>query len=133
LRLAGIYGPGRIPNRADLVAGKPLSSNPEGWLNLIHVDDAVRTVLAAEKFPAELTILNVADGNPARRRDYYQHLAELFSAPEPRFEPPGPDATERARGSADKRISNAKLLAETDVSLQFPSYREGLAAIVQAL
>ncbi len=49
LRLAGMYGPGRLPRMADLLAGKPLTMPETGWLNLIHVDDAVRVVLAAEK------------------------------------------------------------------------------------
>ena len=47
LRLAGIYGPGRIPRREELQAGKVISASPEGWLNLIHVDDAARVVIAS--------------------------------------------------------------------------------------
>ena len=46
LRLAGIYGPGRLLTRIDqLRSGTPLSGNSDAWLNLIHVDDAARIVL----------------------------------------------------------------------------------------
>ncbi|MEL6895987.1 MAG: NAD-dependent epimerase/dehydratase family protein, partial [Planctomycetota bacterium] len=52
LRLAGIYGPNRIPRAADVIAGREISGDPDGWLNLIHVDDAVSAILAAwEKTP----------------------------------------------------------------------------------
>ena len=48
LRLAGIYGPGRLLRRIEQVrAGEPVAGNPEGFLNLIHVDDAVQAVLAS--------------------------------------------------------------------------------------
>ena len=41
-------------------------------------------------------------------------------------------AVDLARAAADKRISNARLLREIGVEFQYPSYREGLAAIVRA-
>ena len=52
LRLAGLYGPGRVPRVADVVdvvAGRPIASPAEGYLNLIHVADAAATVMAAWK------------------------------------------------------------------------------------
>src|SRR5690606_29190096 len=50
LRLAGIYGPGRLLRRVEqLRSGDPIGGNPEAWLNLIHVDDAATAVLACEQ------------------------------------------------------------------------------------
>ena len=50
LRLAGIYGPGRLIARMEaLRAGIAPEGNPDAWLNLIHVDDAVSAVLACER------------------------------------------------------------------------------------
>ena len=46
LRLGGLYGPGRIPSRRDLLAGRPMAVPVAGYLNLIHVDDAARAVVA---------------------------------------------------------------------------------------
>ena len=48
LRLAGIYGPGRVPFIEELCAGEPIPAPTTGYLNLIHVDDAAETVLAAD-------------------------------------------------------------------------------------
>ncbi|HID24230.1 MAG TPA: NAD-dependent epimerase/dehydratase family protein, partial [Planctomycetaceae bacterium] len=43
LRLSGLYGPGRLRSRIEHIrSGRPLDSAPDAWLNLIHVDDAVR-------------------------------------------------------------------------------------------
>lgn len=132
LRTAGIYGPGRIPRRKELQAGLPIEAPSEGYLNLIHVDDAASVVIAAEKHAPLPSLYCVSDGHPVVRREYFRELATLLGAPEPTFRPPpaGSPATERA--GASKRISNRRMLAELRVELQHPSYREGLAAIVQA-
>ncbi len=132
LRLAGIYGPGRIPRADALRKGEPIDAPAEGYLNLIHVDDAARTVLAVEQAVAPPRTYCVADGRPPLRRDYYAELARLFGAPAPRFVAPAADSPAAARAAADKRISNARLLREIGVEFQYPSYREGLAAIVRA-
>ncbi len=47
LRLAGIYGPGRVPFIDKLRAGEPIPAPTTGHLNLIHVDDAAAAVVAA--------------------------------------------------------------------------------------
>lgn len=147
LRLAGIYGPGRIPRREPLLRGEPIDAPADGFLNLIHVDDAARTVLAVEKTFAENSRADyqsadnqlrlpqtycVADGRPGLRREYYTELARLLNAPEPRFTAACPDSPAAQRAASDKRISSAKLLGEIGVELQYPSFREGLAAIVAA-
>jgi nucleoside-diphosphate-sugar epimerase len=128
LRMAGLYGPGRIPRLADVAAGKPLDAQPEAMLNLIHVDDAARAVAAAETC-AVPRVYNVSDGTPVTRRAFYEHLARLIDAPPPVFAPTAGDKPTRGRGG-NKRVSNARLVAELGVEPQFPSYREGLAAIV---
>ncbi|MGE0609031.1 MAG: SDR family oxidoreductase [Pirellulales bacterium] len=132
LRLAGIYGPQRIPSQDKLKAGEPIDAPAEGYLNLIHVDDAASVVLAAEKFPQPAGLYLVADGQPAVRGEYYAELARLLKAPPPRFVPPPVDSPAAARAAADKRIDSRKMFAELKVRLQYPDYRAGLAAIVGA-
>lgn len=130
LRLAGIYGPDRIPRRADLAAGKPIDAAPEGYLNLIHVDDAADIAVAAdrEQWPTPQRVI-VADGEPVIRRQFYEELARLTNAPSPIFAEPTPGVPPK-RGSSDKRLVPDRLRSLYAQPLKFPNYRAGLAAIV---
>ncbi len=130
LRMAGIYGPGRIPRSKELLAGLPLDAPSEGFLNLIHVDDAASAVLAAEARAPLPSLYCVSDGHPVVRRDYYCQLAALLGAAEPQFRKTQLDAPAALRASASKRVSNQRLLSQLGFQPQYPSYREGLAAIV---
>ena len=130
LRLAGIYGPDRLPQLALLKEGKPLSVAADAYLNLVHVEDIVQIILQCEKLTTPQTLC-VSDGQPALRGDFYRYLAELTGAPAPIFQPPEPGSSraERARGS--KRIRNDRLVELLQPSFIYPSYREGLKAIVE--
>jgi nucleoside-diphosphate-sugar epimerase len=134
LRLAGIYGPGRVPYLDKLRAAEPLPVPTAGWLNLIHVDDAARIVVATDAWLKSRDaddgphVFCVSDGSPVRRADYYAEVARLIGAPAPTFGAPPKDSPAAARASADRRVSNQKLMRTLGLELQFPSYREGLAA-----
>ncbi len=132
LRMAGIYGPGRLPNTADIRAERPIASPEHGALNLIHVDDAATVVVAAALRGVPPRCYTVSDGHPTERRAYYEELARLLHAPPPTFAVPPANSPAAARAAADKRVKNARLLAELQVTLAHPSFREGLAAIVAA-
>jgi nucleoside-diphosphate-sugar epimerase len=129
LRLAGLYGPGRISRLADVKAGRPIAVPAEGNLNLIHVDDAVAVILAAEAHATAPRTYLVSDGRPTPRREFYRRLAELLAAPSPQFLPLSADSRE-LRSATDKRVDNSRMLRELGVGLRYPSYHEGLAAIV---
>jgi nucleoside-diphosphate-sugar epimerase len=132
LRMAGLYGPGRIPLAGELRAGRPIAAPREGSLNLIHVEDAAGAVLAADQLAEPPRTYVVSDGQPVERRGYYEELASLLGAPLPTFAPAAADSPAAVRAGSDKRIDNARLLAELGVRFEYPSYREGLAAIVAA-
>jgi nucleoside-diphosphate-sugar epimerase len=122
LRFAGIYGPGRLLRRAAaLRAGEAIATNPEGWLNLVHVEDGARIAVEAEESAAPGTVFNVSDGRPVWRRDFYTRLAELLGAPAPRF---------TAWQERINRRIVSKHLRSLGVELRFPSYLEGLLASV---
>lgn len=133
LRLAGIYGPGRLFRRDALLAGQPLVGDPDRWLNLIQVDDAAAAVQAAQARGQKGTVYNVADGCPVRRRDFFQELARLLGAPPPRFQLPGPGTPVPSHERTNRRIVARRLREELGVHLEFPSYREGLANALQGL
>ena len=132
LRLAGIYGRERVPRKADLLSNKSFPQT--GHLNLIHVEDAAATVLAAEQLATPPDTYVVSDGQPVPRCDYYSELRRLLNVPASTTEEAGnkmPDGTSRKqRTPADKKIRAEKFLRELKVELKFPSYREGLAAIL---
>jgi nucleoside-diphosphate-sugar epimerase len=132
LRMAGIYGPGRIPRRRELQAGAAIEAPSAGYLNLIHVDDAASAVIAAEQQAVPPALYCVSDGHPVVRGDYFRELAALLGAPEPTFALPRRDAPAAQRASASKRVSNRRMVAELQFERLYPSYREGLDAIVQA-
>ncbi len=129
LRLAGIYGPGRLPRRAELASDGPLPVAAGQQVNLIHVDDAATAVLAAEAHAQPPRTYLVSDGHPVDRRDYIAELARQLGLPLPAFRDPLPGETTGRRGG-NKRVSNARMLAELRVKLAYPTYREGLAAAV---
>ncbi len=130
LRLAGIYGPRRLPRLKQLQASEPLATNPEGLLNLIHVDDAAQAVIRAAAAQLQLPrLFLIADGHPVRRRAFYEELACLFQTPEPVFGTSLEEMGERSGSGGHKRVSNTRMLAELGIVLSYPSYREGLAAV----
>lgn len=130
LRLAGIYGPGRIPYLQQLRAGEPIPAVSSGHLNLIHVDDAAAVVVAAAERNRRRSLYCVSDGHPVQRGDYYREVARRIGAPPTTFVPPDPQSPRAARAAADRRVTNARMLAELGVRLAFPDYRAGLAAIL---
>jgi nucleoside-diphosphate-sugar epimerase len=123
LRFAGIYGPDRLlRRRAQLQSGELIAGDPERWLNLIHVDDGTRAILAAESRGLPGETYNIVDDEPATRRAFYTRLAELTGSPLPKFEG-GP--TDRAN---NRRVSNVKAKTALGWSPGYPSFREGLPA-----
>lgn len=128
LRFGGIYGPGRLLARQQaLLAGEPMIGNPQRWLNLIHVEDGARAILAAEEQASEGRVYNVCDDCPVQRRQFYSLLAHLLGAPSPRFVPADP-AAPPPRERANRRISNRRLRVELHFDLRYPSYEQGLPA-----
>ena len=121
LRFAGIYGPGRLLRKPPLLNGEPFVGDADKWLNLIHVADGVRAVLAAETVSG--ATFNIADGTPVTRRDFYTHLAKLLGAPPARFEPSPTPATE-----PNRRIDGRAARERLGFAPEYPSYVEGLAA-----
>ena len=135
LRLAGIYGPGRLPRRADLRrrSRAPYSRRKRGKPD---PRQRRRNGRSGRRKPRPLprTYL-VADGHPVSRREYLSSLAELLGLPPLQFADPGEASSTRNdaiptgdknRRGGDKRVSNRRMLAELGVELAYPTYRQGL-------
>ena len=128
LRLAPVYGPGRgVRNRLNLDQYRLLDDGQHA-ISRIHVDDVVRVVFAAEeRAPAKSRFL-VADDEPTTQRDYATWLCDRMSIPLPPsrsiFEPGASRVAHRNR-----RIRNTHLKTTLGLELQYPTFREGEAAI----
>jgi nucleoside-diphosphate-sugar epimerase len=130
LRFAGIYGPGRLLRRQTLEKNEPIVGDPDKWLNLIHVEDGARAVLAAEFHGTPGRTYNIADDLPVKRRDFYDALARLLIALPPVFRLPTPHRPLPSHDQANRRISNRRMHDELKVKLQYPSYEAGLPASI---
>lgn len=130
LRLSGIYGPDRLLSRIDaLKNAQPLPGPEDGWLNLIHVDDAALTVTACADSESPENVYLVSDDRPIHRGDYYRLLAKLVGAPEPVFDLA---AVARHSRGINKRCRNRKLRERLGVKLKYPDIESGLAHAVVA-
>ncbi len=131
LRVAGIYGPGRLPLER-LRRGEPvLSPEHSPPSNRIHVDDLVDACLAAADRGEG--VYNVADGHPSPMSDYFERIARLFGLPIP----PRIDRAEAERRlspamlsylSESRRIDNSRLLRLLGRPLRYPDLATGLPA-----
>ncbi|WP_372724739.1 SDR family oxidoreductase [Novipirellula sp.] len=130
LRLAGIYGPGRVPRIDSVLQGQPIASAEDGYLNLIHVHDAARAVFAAWQKSAYRMYV-VGDDEPMPRRDFYCEIARQCGAATPVFVPPPAGSAKQMRSESNKRIWNRRLKGNLLPKLAFPTYREGLASILK--
>lgn len=83
LRVAGIYGPGRLPVER-LRSGQPILALEEApFSNRVHADDlADAAVLVAERSPGD-AVYNVADGSPSSMSDYFLRCAAALRLPPP--------------------------------------------------
>ncbi len=126
LRLAGIYGPGRIPLAGSLRAGQPLAVQRSGHLNLVHVADIARVIcLLLERHMAR-SLYVLSDGQPVQREVFYRELARCCGVAEPRFEEPEAESSRRQR-AGDKRVDPSRIVHELRYEFLFPDYRSGLA------
>jgi len=133
LRLAGIYGPGRLPKLADVRAGRTVAAPDGTYLNLIHVDDAVQAILAAQKWATLPDMFLVSDGYPTSHRQFYSEMARQLGVAQPDFSQPGPGTRGAAAGLGNKRVRNQKLLQQLKLQLEFSDFRPGLASICSEL
>ena len=133
-RLAGIYGPGRCVFDK-LRAGTARRINKDGQVfSRIHVEDIASVLEASIERPRGGAIYNVADDEPAAPGDVVAYAAELMGMPPPpEIAFADADLTPMARSfyEGSRRIKNARIKSELGVKLRYPTYREGLTALLE--
>ncbi len=130
-RIAGIYGPGRnaFVKLAEGTARRVVK--PDQVFNRIHIDDIVQVLESAVDNNAT-GIFNLADDEPAPPQDVIAHACGLMGVPPPpevAFDEA--DLSEMARSfyGDNKRVSNRRIKEVLGVTLRYPTYRDGLAAL----
>ena len=136
-RLAGIYGPGRSVFE-DLRKGIARRVEKPGHLfGRIHRDDIAAGVLAAMRQdpPAGVRLFNFADDAPAASADVVVEAARLLGV-----DPPAPVAYAEAAAkmspmalsfwAENRRVASRKTQEALGITWKYPSYKEGLRAIL---
>lgn len=132
-RLAGIYGPGRNPF-VNLKAGTARRIVKEGQVfSRIHVEDIATVLEASIARPHPGQIYNVCDDEPSPPQDVVAHAAELLGVdppPEQDYETAELSPMARTFYKDNRRVRNTRIKLELGVRLAFPTYREGLLALL---
>lgn len=133
-RLAGIYGPGRNQLKS-VLEGTACRIVKEGQVfSRIHVEDIATVLEASIARPNPGAVYNVCDDEAAPAPDVVAYAALLLGK-----EPPPEVAFEEANLSpmaasfymASRRVSNRRIHEELGVELAYPTYREGLKALLE--
>ena len=135
-RLAGIYGPGRSA-LDDVRSGHARRVvKPGHAFGRIHRDDIAAGILAAmAHLPAGTRVLNFSDDAPAESAAVLTEAAMLLGLPPPPEVPfaqawDGMSEMGRSFWAENRKVANAKTKAALGLSWRYPSYREGLRAIL---
>lgn len=132
-RLPGIYGPGRSVVDRLRDGSARIVRKPGQIFNRVHVEDAVSGLFASIDRPRPGGIYNLTDDEPSPADVVMAGAAErmgLALPPEVDWTDPSVSEAMRRFYLDSKRISNARAKAELGWRPAFPSWREGLEAIL---
>jgi nucleoside-diphosphate-sugar epimerase len=134
LRVPGIYAHDRLPVER-LRKGLPvLAAEQAPYTNRIHADDLAHICIAAMQRGRGGEVFNVSDGHPTTMTDYFNRVADALGLARP---PQVDRETAQQALSASmlsflgesKRLHNAKMLEQLDVTLRYPDLSAGLAGL----
>jgi len=130
-RLPGIYGPGRsILDR--ISEGRAHRINlPDQVFSRVHVDDIAGGVIASFRGPAGA--YNLADDEPCHQNRLVEWCCAMTGAGLPRLQTldeAGLSPAARAFYAENRRVANGKAKRLLGWTPRYPTFREGLAALV---
>ncbi|MEI7668470.1 MAG: SDR family oxidoreductase [Pseudomonadota bacterium] len=137
-RLAGIYGEGRSVIE-QLKEGKAQAIYKQNQVfSRIHVEDIANILIASINKPQGSNqggnIYNVCDDEPAPAYEVMNYAAEILGLPKPEIIPyEKAHLSDMAKEfySSNRRVSNKKIKEKLGVDLLYPTYREGIKAIIR--
>ncbi len=134
-RLSGIYGPGR--STLDTVRGGKARQivKPDHKFSRIHVDDIATVIEASIRQPNPGAIYNLCDNEaapPAEVTAYACSLLGINPPPVVSFDEAKAEMSAMALSfwNDNRLVDNKRIRDELGVSLAYPTYREGLQAIL---
>ena len=135
VRLPGIYGPGRSPFERLRAGTAQRIVKPGQVFSRVHVDDIASGLAAMLDRPHVSGVFHLCDDEPAPPQDVTAFAADLLGMappPEVAFETADLSAMARSFYAECKRVSNARTKSALGWRPHYPSYREGLRAVLAA-
>ena len=132
-RLPALYGPGRSPLDKLRDGTARIVRKPGQVFNRIHVDDAVSGVFASMARPRPGAAYTLCDDAPTPADVVIEAAARrlgLPSPPEVDLDDPSVSEAMRRFYRDSKRLSNARAKAELAWRPRYPTWREGLEALL---
>ena len=124
-RVAGIYGQGRAHLlEAYLDSRVKWNRAMDRYLNMIHVEDLARLMVAALKSEQLQGIFNAVDDLPVKQSEFYLWLSQETKGKLPE-ECAIEEIENRKRGVSNKRVSNTKIKQALGFSFTYPTFRQG--------
>ena len=133
-RLPALYGPGRSPLERLREGTARIVRKPGQVFNRIHVEDAVAGLFASMARPHPGRAYTLCDDEPAPADTVIEWAAARLGLPRPpEVELDDPSVSEGMRRfyRDSKRLSNARAKAELGWRPKYPSWREGLEAMLR--
>ena len=132
-RLPALYGPGRSPLDRLRDGTARIVRKPGQVFNRVHVDDAVSGLFASMARPRPGAAYTLCDDEPAPADVVMEGAARRLGLPVPPEvdldDPSVSDAMRRFYNDS-KRLSNARAKAELGWRPRYPTWREGLEAMI---
>lgn len=133
LRVAGIYGPNKLP-LARLQKQVPIiEESAAPWTNRIHSEDLAAICWEAMRKGGDGEVYNVSDGAPGNMTDYFNQVADATGLDRPPIISTEQAQKELSAGmlsylGESRRMNNKKLLRDLGIELKYPNLKAGLAA-----
>ncbi|WP_292063285.1 SDR family NAD(P)-dependent oxidoreductase [Brevundimonas sp. UBA7664] len=132
-RLPGLYGPGRSPLDRLRDGTARIVRKPGQVFNRVHVDDVVAGLFASMARPRPGAAYILCDDEPAPADVVMEGAARRLGLPIPPeidLDDPSVSNAMRRFYLDSKRLSNARAKAELGWRPKYPSWRDGLEALV---
>jgi len=125
IRFAGIYGPERVIGKNGILKGDTINGDPNGWLNLIHVDDGAELLKRIGAMDDSEPIELACDGHPIKRGEYYSFLAKQLNQLEPIF---SHHSNDRGMG---RRCDNSVTISRSGWQPKHVDFRKAVSNLIK--